>query len=536
MRKLLVLVAWFGSERMVHACGCLAPPDPTVPVVQAAEQIAFAMKDGQVTAHIQIRYAGPAPDFGWLLPLPSLPTLELGSDELFAKLQATTAPRYNLTQIYEGNCQQSFASASPDMGLAPADGGVNGAPSPVAFQDSIGPYDYAVLHADSKDEMLKWLADNHYFVPVGTSDVVDAYIHPGAYFLALKLRSGQSAGDLMPVVVRYQSDLPMIPIILTSVGAQQNMGIYVWILGDMRAVPRNYYHTVINDALVNWGSPYNYTSVVTQAVAEAPKKHSFVTDYAGTSSIMKDKIYYKGRFGTLVALKASPNADSFLEYIATHDFPYTSSLLAILERYFPVPDQLTQIGLTPGQFYYNITTWRLRYPDAFIGWTPNYVPNEIADQIDQRVIQPTIQASALFDDHPYLTRLFTTISPEDMTEDPVFSFNSQLTDVSNNHNATLTIHCGDNFGTIFNSPATLVTEQGWVVQYPNGFYNGASSASLPAAERTEAISDDSVTIISEHVPQPPLAGGCSVAFTGTSTGAGLLLVLLVFLRRRPKAS
>src|SRR5437762_11709624 len=98
--------------------------------------------------------------------------------------------------------------------------------------------------------MLKWLSANHYFVPAGTSGAVDPYIHPGAYFLALKLKSGQSAGDLQPVVVHYKSDLPMIPIILTSVGAQPNMGIFVWILGEMRAVPRNYYHTVINDAVV----------------------------------------------------------------------------------------------------------------------------------------------------------------------------------------------------------------------------------------------------------------------------------------------
>src|SRR5205814_1004691 len=104
----------------------------------------------------------------------------------------------------------------------------SGGQSPLVYQDSIGPYDYAVLHADRKDDMLQWLADNHYFVPAGTQDAVGAYIHAGAYFLALKLKSGQSAGDLQPVVVRYASDLPMIPIVLTSVTAQPNMGIQVW--------------------------------------------------------------------------------------------------------------------------------------------------------------------------------------------------------------------------------------------------------------------------------------------------------------------
>ena len=45
-------------------------------------------------------------------------------------------------------------------------------PSPVVIQSSIGPFDYAVLKADKRDEMLAWLAKNHYFVPAGTDQVV----------------------------------------------------------------------------------------------------------------------------------------------------------------------------------------------------------------------------------------------------------------------------------------------------------------------------------------------------------------------------
>ena len=75
-----------------NACGCFAPPSAAEPIVQAGERILFSMKDGKVTAHIQIQYAGDARDFGWLLPLPSIPTLKLGSDELFTRLSATTQP------------------------------------------------------------------------------------------------------------------------------------------------------------------------------------------------------------------------------------------------------------------------------------------------------------------------------------------------------------------------------------------------------------------------------------------------------------
>ena len=43
------------AAQNADACGCFAPPDPTVPIVQAGERILFSVKDGVVNAHIQIQ-------------------------------------------------------------------------------------------------------------------------------------------------------------------------------------------------------------------------------------------------------------------------------------------------------------------------------------------------------------------------------------------------------------------------------------------------------------------------------------------------
>ena len=40
-----------------------------------------------------------------------------------------------------------------------------------------------------------WLNENRFFVPDGTAAAMDPYIRPGSYFLALRLRSGESAGS-----------------------------------------------------------------------------------------------------------------------------------------------------------------------------------------------------------------------------------------------------------------------------------------------------------------------------------------------------
>ncbi len=548
MRTLLGLVLvglTLGYASDANACGCFTPPDPTVPIVQAGERILFAMSDGQVTAHIQIQYQGTAGDFGWLLPLPSVPTFELGTDELFTQLTSSTQPKYELKRVYEGSCSFDPSRFNGGFGTPSAAGGTNhggggsggsdGSSGPLVYQDSLGPYDYAVLKADTKDAMLKWLADNHYFVPTGTDDAVGPYIRPGSYFLALKLKKGNDVGDLQPVVVKYQSDLPMIPLVLTSVAANPHMGIQVWMLGNGRAIPRNYYHTVINDAKLDWlTGAQNYNDVIIAATAEAPEKHSFVTEYAGSVQPMQGKLNYAGRFGVQAELAASPSDTAFVQYVLGHGFPFTSQTLAVLEKYIPVP---TTFRGTPAAFYQT-----LAYGRQQIGTIPgeNFQPAQMAQDLWDRVVTPTLTAGGLFDSYPYLSRLYTTLSPEDMNKDPVFSFNPGLKDWPNVHNGTLTYHCGW-FGDqgISKTAATVRTEEGWVIDYPNGtgFIGGGGTSGGfvapggPSSQRIEILREqgnpDVIVDNSSSISHALGGSGCGVTVGGRASRQTLGLFGLV---------
>lgn len=544
-----------GYASDADACGCFTPPDPSVPIVQAGERIAFAMADGQVTAHIQIQYQGTAQDFGWLLPLPSVPTLELGTDELFAQLTSTTQPKYKLDRVYEGNCSFDPSrfnggfgtpSAAGGGGAGGQGGGDSAGGGPLVYQDSIGPYDYAVLKADTKDAMLQWLADNHYFVPAGTDDAIGPYIRPGSFFLALKLKKGNDVGDLQPVVVKYASDLPMIPIVLTSVAANPHMGIQVWMVGNGRAIPRNYYHTVINDAKLDWlNGAQNYNDVIIAATAEAPDKHSFVTEYAGPVTPMKSVLNYPGRFGTQAELAAQTTDVDFINYVLQHGFPFTTQTLAVLQKYIPVPPLLaSNQRVTPAQFYQSFSYWTVSYrqqnPSDFVGWTENFQPVQMAQDLQDRVVTPTLAAGAMFDSYPYLTRLYTTLSPEDMNKDPVFSFNPGLKDWPNVHDGTLTYHCGF-FGDagIFKTPATLKTESGWVVDYPSGTgsTNGGGGVTPftapggPSSLRIEILreqgSPDVIVDNSSSISHALGGSGCGVAIGGRASRQTVGLFALV---------
>lgn len=495
LATVLLGAAVLSLSSRAEACGCFAPPDSATPIVQAGERILFAVQNGKVTAHIQIQYAGDAKDFGWLLPLPSVPVLKVGTDELFTKLLAQTQPTYVVKSVQGKACPSSGPSISlgcgsfaPNASIRTQDSGALPPPTPLVVRSSVGPYEYAVLKADSKTEMLKWLSDNRFFIPTGTEDVVGPYIRPGSYFLALKLKSGASAGDITPVVLEYASELPMIPLILTSVAAQANMGIQVWLVGNGRAIPRNFHHVVINDAQLEWMSGVsNYGEVVTRAVAEAPNKHAFVTEYAGSSAVMSNQLAPAGRFGTVEALGAKTAPGAFVEHLKTSGFPSTEGgpipapIKSLIATAIPYPPALRQRGVAEDQFYdaldYYLGDFRAQNPDVFMGYQSSFDAPTLAREIFNTYVTSMRDADALFTTYPKLTRLFTTLSPQDMTKDPVFSFNPSLPDVALEHTGSLVMNCGT---------SDLTTEQGITLPVQGGFPLVDGDPQGPDAVRAQA--------------------------------------------------
>ena len=65
-------------------------------------------------------------------------------------------------------------------------------------------------------------------------------------------------------------------------------------------------------------------------------------------------------------------------------------------------------------------------------------------ELYELVIKPLIDTEELLESRPYLTRLYTTMSADEMTIDPVFEFNPDLPDVSNQHVATRYVRCDGN--------------------------------------------------------------------------------------------
>ncbi|MDX2011278.1 MAG: DUF2330 domain-containing protein [Myxococcaceae bacterium] len=548
-------------SRPAEACGCFAgPPVASTPVVQAGERIFFAVKNGRVIAHIQIQYAGDAQDFGWLLPLPSVPVLKAGSEELFTQLEATTAPRFALGQGATGNCNRGFflgcGSPRAQSSARPPDGSPQ---TPLVFTDSVGPYDAAVLKADDKQQLIDWLSANRFVVPTTSDAALGPYLRPGAYFLALKLKAGKTSGDLTPIVVEYASELPMIPITLTSIGATPNMGVQVFLAGNGRAVPRNYRHVVINDGLVNWlGGAQNYSELVTRAVAEAPGKHAFVTDFADSAEVMRGALVPEGRFGAESVLAARSDPASFVQHLwdkrfdleppprdpndfITPEVPRPNRFPPVLEgllfEAFPVPPVIAQRGrLNPQEWLrqvpiYLSPEYRRQAPEDFVGYEPPpFDPVALSRRIFREYVDVMRETDDLFWTFPTLTRLYTTLSPEDMNRDPVFGFNPSLPAVPRDRQATRLFNCDTN-------ETRIVTPQGWRLPLSDAPTNVPAALTIEtlAEEGAPTVEQDNADAIDQVLEsnRQSMNGGCAAVVDPVLVG--LVMVLARWRRRSARA-
>lgn len=405
-----------------------------VPIDQAGERIVFGVRDNTVEAHVQIQYQGAAEKFSWVVPMPAQPELEVGTPLIFGYLDGRTQPRFQLEWQNScgggrgGDLANADGSGPPQPSAPEAGGGVV-----VISQSEVGPYDAAILQADEATALRTWLLANGYDLTDQGSAAIEPYVGQGNYFVALKLQQNKQVGDLRPIVLRFQGNRPCIPIKLTAIAARPDMPIIAYVLSNQRAIPLNYRHVLINPTRIDWlrfGS--NYNQVATAAVDEAGGQ-AFLTEFAGASApIAQGYDAFLPDYDTAPLLQRTHPVD-FANELLRQGFARDPSLQGMLRKYIPMPASLVQQGIPESSFYNNLSGWR-----SEIDSDPNRPPFDnmgFVQELQDTIITPADKSLELLQSHPYLTRLFTTMSAEEMTVDPDFDFNTSAPDVSNIYTA-----------------------------------------------------------------------------------------------------
>lgn len=516
---------------------------------QSGENILFSYNaDGTVTTVVQILYTGPSEEFAWILPIPAEPTVDVGTDTLFQQLGQSTVPRFTMRAETTGRCrtEPSCGSYWDDDGWGPEredsfaanDAGAAPAADPevdVRLRANVGPYDVAVLAAGSADALREWLNDNGYLIPESAAGELDHYVELDHFFVALRLQKNRDAGEIQPIVLTSENDEPCIPIRLTRIATVPDMPITAYFLAERRARPMNF--MLVDPNLDDFGlytGLTRYTDAVTAAVDDAGGR-AFVTDYAG------DVPSLSLRLMAIEDLREETDVAMFLRGLQDRGFTGDSQLLNLLQTFVPPPADYD------AQTFYNclIQGW-CTDDSAVVAHLESigFSPNSLVDAINQAIVDPRNAAQDMLDAHSTITRLFTTMSADEMTEDPMFMLSEELErEVPNVHTAVRTTECGPEYFR-WTAPQTLTLPSGLSRQERAGVpYYGSDDAycedRYDGDFRPGTPMDRLREVADERGATPGGGGICSVGPTANRTMLGSLgvvgLALLGFVWRRRRS-
>ncbi|MEM9861304.1 MAG: hypothetical protein AAF938_06795, partial [Myxococcota bacterium] len=330
----------------------------------------------------------------------------------------------------------------------------------------------------------------------------------------------------------------------TAAAATPDMGILVWVLGETRAVPANYRDLELNEARLNWFNPFsNYNDLVTAAANEAGGQ-GFVTEMAGNAATLEEAIFsaFQGeRFAVIEANAALPEPDHGSVLRESSIYGSWDGYLDVVRAEIPKPE-----GISDEEWIQNTGSYLNDLVFELV--IEGFDPVSFVERLEAEVIAPVRETAELFTADRTMTRFFTTMSPDEMTVDPVFDFNADLPDYSNVHTRERVIEC---------TPAVTQSEAPWRVEFEDGLVVRGRGFSWPAALQSddvpantrvrrigsggtgEIITDNGAAIAAAidasnvNFPPPPPGGGddgCSAGGTGGSLAS--LLLLAFFARRR----
>ncbi len=368
------------------ACGglfCSTGPG-AAPVDQTGERILFEVEDDRVCATVDIRYTGNPEAFAWVVPVPETPEVHDGDGPGLRALAAATDLTWRLPPGDNAGCPGgtgtdcgAFCGGDKSSAVRGA-GTVDDHPGVhVLERQQTDTYETVSIAAERADVLVAWLSENAFNVSMNMVPAMQPYLDEGMRFLAIKLRTDRDASAITPLRFCYRAAAPSIPLRLTAVAAQPRMNIEVFIVADRLYAP-------LGDAI---GGP------------DARQLAFNSWEVAYPAWLARQAAHHDGRFWSVEYAGATPE-------VLAQDLP-TGPACDPSER---CPHNADCLWMGSGEDF------RCTQPcrgDACAGEDVCF--NEYCIPPPRRVALG-----------PWLTRLSTRISPEDMRHDPVFVATPEL--------------------------------------------------------------------------------------------------------------
>jgi MYXO-CTERM domain-containing protein len=261
------------------------------PVDQNAERILFVVNpDDTITAHVEISYTGAADAFSWVVPVPDTPTLDVVPPSVLQLLARASTPRIIAPPTTCNTANDAFRGVAV-ADDAEASGGGNGGVI-VEQLPQVGPFDPIVVSGTDAAELITWLNDNQYVITPEMEPFIEDYVTAGMKFLAMKLAPDAEVADISPIKMTYPGTEPMVPLVLTAVAAEPEMGIIVLIAGQERFASKNWANMEVDTDQVQMDprtGQTNYWALVSMLIDEEGGR-AFITERSTASSSYDDDV------------------------------------------------------------------------------------------------------------------------------------------------------------------------------------------------------------------------------------------------------
>ncbi len=232
------------STRAVADGGFVIPEfvwDKHKDINEPTQKAIIAYDSGHEDLILQVKYDGPVEEFGWLVPVPSVPRVQQASMSCFYELSKFTQRKFEfehrpmVASLSIGGAEEKL----PDV--------------KVVEVKTVGAYQIAVLSAKDAGALENWLAQNDFWIPRGKAAVIDSYAKRGWYFVAARINLSKgvgfevvsgtpkagvkkpnqiaeklSSGELHPLHLSFATDKCVFPLKISSInGRPSEVQVYV---------------------------------------------------------------------------------------------------------------------------------------------------------------------------------------------------------------------------------------------------------------------------------------------------------------------
>ncbi len=263
---ILGLAAGLLAPAIGQADGCFVAPkfvwNKHKDINEPTQKAIMVYDAGREDLILQVKYDGPVEEFGWLVPIPNLPTVQKSSMQCFYELSRYTQQHFESRNAIPGAA--GVASLDRDDEKA--------GPVKVVETKTVGAYEVAVLSTKDAAALENWLVANGFSFPPDKAGALNAYVKQHWYFIAARIRLGKgnafqittgtprqvpamqsdvkeklAAGELHPLQISFASDWCVFPLAISSVNGRPSE-VQVEVLSDKPLMEKGLFEKKLPEA------------------------------------------------------------------------------------------------------------------------------------------------------------------------------------------------------------------------------------------------------------------------------------------------